>query len=390
MAINFPLIHPATPGFRSISLRPSNAVQVATSPFTGQQQVQAHQGQFWQADVQLPPIKQDATADDWAAFLTALRGPYGTFLLGDSSRKTPRGSVSNAIDEIPRVSGPSQTGSSLVTGGWLASTLVLRRGDCIQVGGENRLKRSADFSHADWTKTNITISTEAIVAPDGTPTADKIEATATATTILYQTFTATADVITYSVFIKKGSGPTDANSFGVYNATRSADLAFLALNHDTRAAVSWTGNEIANSSWRADALGGGYYRLQITVGSGIRDGDSLRVYVGFSGGTQTAGKFVYAVGAQVNRGYYADPYIPATSAAVAGVPRLHKLVSDVWSNGSGNATLDIWPRLRESPADFSGVKTSNCQGTFRLASEPEWSVDSAKIYGIGFSAVEAI
>jgi hypothetical protein len=54
-------------------------------------------------------------------------------------------------------------------------------------------------------------------------------------------------------------------------------------------------------------------------------------------------------------------------------------------------TLDIWPRLRESPADNAVVVTTSTVGLFRLASnDTEWSVDEASIYGLTFGAVEAI
>jgi intracellular sulfur oxidation DsrE/DsrF family protein len=54
-------------------------------------------------------------------------------------------------------------------------------------------------------------------------------------------------------------------------------------------------------------------------------------------------------------------------------------------------TLDIWPRLRESPADNAVVVTSNTVGLFRLASnDSEWNVNEATVYGITFAAVEAI
>lgn len=72
--------------------------------------------------------------------------------------------------------------------------------------------------------------------------------------------------------------------------------------------------------------------------------------------------------------------------------RLYKVLNDVTSDGSGNATLDIWPRLRESPANNDPIVTASCVGLFRLASNqtPLFSVDAAKLYGLGFNAVEAL
>lgn len=100
------------------------------SPFTLAQQAQAHQGQLWAAQVELAPM-QRADADEWIAALLSLNGRYGTFLLGDPSATTPRGSVAGT----PLVKGAAQSGQELLTDGWTQSAQnVLRKGDWIQLG----------------------------------------------------------------------------------------------------------------------------------------------------------------------------------------------------------------------------------------------------------------
>lgn len=75
----------------------------------------------------------------------------------------------------------------------------------------------------------------------------------------------------------------------------------------------------------------------------------------------------------------------------AGTATLHKVLADVDTNGSGQATLSLWPHIRSAPADNATVVVSNTVGTWRLASnESSWSVNEATIYGITFSAREAI
>ena len=70
--------------------------------------------------------------------------------------------------------------------------------------------------------------------------------------------------------------------------------------------------------------------------------------------------------------------------------RLYKVLIDADSDSSGNATLDIWPRLRESPPDNESIVTVNCKGLFRLAqnTNPISSVDISKFTDFSFSAVE--
>lgn len=71
--------------------------------------------------------------------------------------------------------------------------------------------------------------------------------------------------------------------------------------------------------------------------------------------------------------------------------RLYKVLQDANSDGGGLAVLDMWPRLRETPADNAVIAVSNCKGLFRLANNnTEWNADTAQFYGFGFSAMEAI
>lgn len=206
MAISYPVTFPASIGVSSINIRARTVVGVSASPFTGQQQVYRHQGQWWEAEVTLPPMKR-SDAEQVIAFLLKMNGQYGTFLLGDFSSAAPRGVGTGT----PLVNGASQTGDELVTDGWTADTTgILKAGDWIQLGS----------------------------------------------------------------------------------------------------------------------------------------------------GSNT---------------------------------RLHKVLDDVDSDGSGNATINIFPSLRESPADDDAVVVTNTKGRWRLSSnETEYSLDNASIYGITFACVEAL
>ena len=84
----------------------------------------------------------------------------------------------------------------------------------------------------------------------------------------------------------------------------------------------------------------------------------------------------------------AGDYIQLGSASTS---RLYKVLEDVDSNGSGEATLNLWPDLRSSPADGATVVVSNAKGLFRLESnDATWSINNAGFYSISFSAVEAL
>ena len=123
MSITYLISTPTTIGIESITLRAVNAVATSSSPFTYKQQIVAHQGQRWEASVSIPSVRRDLAAD-WKAFLTALKGQVGTFLLGDPDYATPRGDVSSCT-----LTGTS--GDETVT---VVMTGTLKAGDYIQLG----------------------------------------------------------------------------------------------------------------------------------------------------------------------------------------------------------------------------------------------------------------
>ena len=136
MAISFPLSLPNTTSYSSARMTARSVVGVTKSPFTGAQQVQKHQGQWWEWEAHLVPMTR-ASAEEWIAFMLSLNGQQGTFLLGDPLGATARGVATGT----PLVKGASQTGSSLITDGWTASqTGILKAGDYFQLGTSSSSK----------------------------------------------------------------------------------------------------------------------------------------------------------------------------------------------------------------------------------------------------------
>jgi fermentation-respiration switch protein FrsA (DUF1100 family) len=123
LAISYPLALPTSIGIANITLSANNAVAISSSPFTFQQQIIRHAGQRWTASVSIPPVRRDL-AEPWNAFLLALNGPVGTFLLGDPNAKTPRGTATSAT-----LTGTAGSSSPTIT-----MTGTLLAGDYIQLG----------------------------------------------------------------------------------------------------------------------------------------------------------------------------------------------------------------------------------------------------------------
>jgi len=71
--------------------------------------------------------------------------------------------------------------------------------------------------------------------------------------------------------------------------------------------------------------------------------------------------------------------------------RLHRVINDVDSDSGGNATIDIWPNLRASPANNAAIVVSGGAGHFRLDSPiSSWGIDGSDLYHLAFSISEKL
>ena len=137
MSISYPLTLPTVTGIQDITFTAVNAVAMSMSPFTYKQQVFAHQGQRWEVDVTLPPMKRD-NAEVWLAWLVSLKGLRGTFLLGDPNNATARGSVEAQPTQSIAVNGANQIGDTLnIDGCKYSQSPWIKAGDYIQLGSQS-------------------------------------------------------------------------------------------------------------------------------------------------------------------------------------------------------------------------------------------------------------
>ncbi|SRR5579884_686123 len=84
----------------------------------------------------------------------------------------------------------------------------------------------------------------------------------------------------------------------------------------------------------------------------------------------------------------AGDYLQIGSGATT---RLYKAMKDANSDASGNCVVDVWPSIRDLPADGAAIVTSSAKGTFRRNSNQQaWTINKDKTYSIAFDAIEAI
>jgi len=386
MAITYPLNTPTNIGIANITLSAENAVAISQSPFTFQQQVVAHPGQRWAASVSLPPMKRQ-DAEYWIAFLLSLKGQVGTFLLGDPNCFDAQGSATEL---------------------------------------RNLLAYTEQFDNAAWTQSNATITANSIASPNGFTTADTlVENTNTSTHAITEAFSWVAGTqYTLSIYAKEQSArnirltfPTTqfggVSSAGVFDTTTGS---VLSVNAGTTAASESVGNgwfrfsitktatvsssgsldfrlaDGTNTSYLGDGVSGAYiWGAQLEVGSTPTAYQGVVASYGpFVNGASQTGDTLVIDGCSPNVTGFLLPgdYIQIGSASAT---QLYKVLTQVDTDGSGGATLDIWPDLRSSPADNAAVVVANTKGRFRLRENiQQWQINEISSYGITFDCVEAI
>jgi hypothetical protein len=71
--------------------------------------------------------------------------------------------------------------------------------------------------------------------------------------------------------------------------------------------------------------------------------------------------------------------------------KLYKVLADANSDGSGDATFDIFPSINTAVADDLAITVSSAKGLFRLASnEMGFDLKQAQQYGLAFSAMGVV
>lgn len=85
-----------------------------------------------------------------------------------------------------------------------------------------------------------------------------------------------------------------------------------------------------------------------------------------------------------------NPTDPSTAPQPQGYAHLYKAIARSDHISYGMAHIPVWPNLRVGYANGQNVRSSHAKGVFRLASEHDWTIDRAHIYGVTLKAVEAL
>jgi hypothetical protein len=178
----------------------------------------------------------------------------------------------------------------------------------------NLLLRSEEFDNASWTKANLTVSANAIAAPDGLSTADKLIPSAASTVgRAYQLFTGVIGT-TYilSVYGKAG----EFNTCRLYVDDNASNVVSVSYNLTTKAvstALTVTGGNWTAASSTIVDLGNGWVRVSLTF-TATAVAPQRAILWCQDTGDGTSG--IYLWGAQLEAGSTPTSYIPTTSGPI--------------------------------------------------------------------------
>jgi hypothetical protein len=172
----------------------------------------------------------------------------------------------------------------------------------VEVCPWNLLTYSEEFDNAAWTKFNVTASTNSLIAPNGTLTAENISVSSTTNDLRQDVSVSQNTQYTFSFYAKKDT--ISAPQYRVLNMTAVTDI-------------------IPRTSYGSVLISNEWVRVTLTFTT--PSGCSL-VRVQLLSNTNTSGNIGFW-GAQLNEGATAKPYFPTTDRL--NVPRL------TYQNGGG-------------------------------------------------------
>jgi hypothetical protein len=177
---------------------------------------------------------------------------------------------------------------------------------------------SDQFDNASWTKANTSITSNTVVAPDGTLTGDKLIAASGSSVKYVDTSITTVASTTYSwsIYLKAG----EYNSAVVYFIAPSTPFENCRVDINLTTGTLTNGAAASGATYvgaTSTSVGNGWWRVTLTGSIGAKTTMIARVYPnvisaftgdGFSG--------IYIWGAQLEVGAFATSYIPTVASQV--------------------------------------------------------------------------
>ena len=184
----------------------------------------------------------------------------------------------------------------------------------------NLILFSEQFSGTNWDTLNTTITSNTVISPNGTMTANTLQRTSTSASYRRNTISKSASAITYttSMFIKKGSG----NYFALRTQGLYPSRAIFRFRFDTE--EIYNAEEFSNFTildYGVENYSNGWYRLHFTYTSDTHTDLRIIFSPRESNGNVVApdtsdSSYAYVWGAQTEVANYVSSYIKTEASAV--------------------------------------------------------------------------
>jgi len=216
----------------------------------------------------------------------------------------------------------------------------------------NLLLRSEEFDNAAWSKSAVTITSNTLVAPDNTLTADKLNTTTANTFHFVQSsnVTTTAVVTTVSMYVKSGG-----YDYVYIDFITGAFSPAVYFNLNTGAVVSTVGSPI---SPEIKSVGNGWYRCSFSF-LAVAGASYIRAFISDTGsrvsflGDGYSGIFIW--GAQLEAGAFPTSYIKTVASQVTRAADSASMTGTNFSD---------WYRADEGSFYLNGSAANVAEGRF--------------------------
>ena len=269
------------------------------------------------------------------------------------------------------------------TGAYGTNGFYLPFKDNTTATSENKLTYSEQFNDASWAKPAApvapTVTANAIAAPNGTVTADRLEFSGPTAHPVYKesSFTITnGSTVTTSVYLKNyiaGSYNLQCFIFTPTNLDSYTNIVFDS--NGVLTSCTPVGGDAANTTAEFYDIGNGWYRVVCmhTNNSGSSEG-GCRFSVGQNGNSGASG--IYAWGAQMELSSTVGPYWSTTSSVGVSTYRIGRDASNgdaSWNNWVGysmlfyspaNTTTFLHDSYIDSPTSYNDGSTYYNRGNY--------------------------
>jgi hypothetical protein len=239
----------------------------------------------------------------------------------------------------------------------------------VEVVPYNLVTYSNDFTNADWSKNNATVTANSIISPDGTQNASLISSTSTTESGIFKIIDVSG-TNTWSFYAKKGTGRY---------VFLNTNVPLIAAKFDLESGVV-VGTPSSGATASIENVGNGWYRCILSSSTSVN-----RFTIFITNNTTTTdvtssvGLNFYLYGTQLVQGSSAKDYYPTTTRL--NIPRLD------YTNGSCPSIL-VEPQrtnLLTRSEEFNDSSWAvNATITANTAISPDGTQDADTILGTGF------